>query len=246
MCLVGDGVECGIYIVYDFRERQFEESVLVVWQEVGRYGSEREILCRLAGSGLLAEVAVGHDDNHRHTLSFGNEVVHDARHVAQVEPCSLVATTAMEKIEYRIFLVGLAISGRQIHIHTAVGVGRVGVIPYRAHLAMVHILYQIFVGSAATHIEDAEYVAHIAARKRIYRVDAQHTVDVKAIGEHFGCELWSGILPYSILAFLHCSLAVVLLPVSQYLHTLGLGRFHAEGYGVVVVYLWRNDVALTK
>ena len=152
----------------------------------------------------------------------------------------------MEKVEHRIFLVGLAISCWQIHIHTAVGIHSVGVIPYRAHLTMVNVLHLIFIGNATTNVENTEHIAHIAASEWVNRVDAYNTVNIKTIGVHFRNELWSGIFPNSIYAFLHNALSAVLLPVNQYLHALCLRGIHTECDGTVVVYLWGNQFTLTK
>ena len=49
---------------------------------------------------------------------------------------------------------------------------------------MSYVLHLILVGSATSNIEDAEYVAHVAACERIDGVDAYHAVYVKAICEH--------------------------------------------------------------
>ena len=78
MSLVGNGVECGIYIIHDFRESQFEKSVLIVRKEIGHHRLVAEIFRSLASSCLFAKVAVRHHDNHWFALALCNEVVHDA------------------------------------------------------------------------------------------------------------------------------------------------------------------------
>ena len=70
---------------------------------------------RRCGLARLAEVAGGHDDDHRNRLAGGDEVVHDrADPTLRARPVRLVAAAAVEKVEHGIAPRGV-VAGRQIH-----------------------------------------------------------------------------------------------------------------------------------
>lgn len=130
----------------------------------------RQILRRLAWSGLLVGVAVWHHHNHRFRLSLGDKVVEDACCVSEFKPRILIASASVQQIQHGIFLPGLAIVGRQVDRQAAVGMQSVGVIPHLRHRTVSHIAHLIVVGASSAYIKNAEHRPHVAPRERIGRV----------------------------------------------------------------------------
>ena len=54
---------------------------------------------------LRPRLAVGHDDEHRHDLAVGQQIVGDHVGAAQLGPMRVVVTGAVQEIEHRYFFV---------------------------------------------------------------------------------------------------------------------------------------------
>ena len=68
--------------------------------------------CEVEG---LLDIAALHDDNHRHSLTLGDSVVHDVLHLTLQHPAGLTLTHAMLQIQHRILLLAILILGRRIN-----------------------------------------------------------------------------------------------------------------------------------
>ena len=243
---VGDGAILRVDELYDLRESQLIVAILISWQLVGHHGFVGMVLCGLTRGRLLAGVAIRHDNDHRLSLACGDQVIHDACHVAQLYPCGLVATAAMQQVEDGIGLVLLAIEGRQIDGESAIGLQAVGMVPGGDHVAVGHILHLILVGIATIDEEDTEDIAYVTFGERVHRVEIHHAVDAEAIGVHLGGEHWRRVFPDTRFVLFHLALSLVGLPVAQYEHLLGLVGLQTESDAVVWIDLRGLDVSFAE
>ena len=90
----------------------------------------------LARRHVLRRPAIGHDDDHRHGLLVGVQVVED--HVGRTapRPLVLVAADAVQEIENRIFLV-LGVARRRVDLRLSLRADRRRVVLDRLQLAAV-------------------------------------------------------------------------------------------------------------
>ncbi len=154
---------------------------------------------RLARCGLQCRVAVGHDDDHRLGLALRDEVVEYLRRAAQLAPCVLVASHAVQQIEYGVALVALLVSGGSVDSQTALHAEGGAVVPYLRYGAVGHVGDLVEVGTVAAddeYVSNARYVANGVYVARI--VDSQ-TVDDERIAVQLGREGLGGReLPYAV------------------------------------------------
>ena len=197
----------------------------------------------LARSGGHADMAVRHHHDHRHGLAGGDQVVHDLGRTAQVEPLVLVAATAVQQVQHRIFLVsGSLVAIRRIDAHAAV-VAEGGRVPDLGHGAVRHVLYHGQVAHLARH---HEHVAqHLAVTDGVRRssVDRVVAVDDELIAVELALGRHRGVGPQAVGILRHLGDALAegavlqLEEVAAHLHGLGVRGGIGEGDRPVGIYL---------
>ena len=247
--LVGLHAVVSLHILDNIGEGLLVESVHRV-RQVERRLCEGSGL--LAWSRLLRDIAIGHDDNHRHSLPLRYQVVHDLSGTAQFAPSLFVATHAVQQIEHGIALLfggicnpAVIISRRRIDGHAARHVGRRRGVPHLLHGAMRNVAHHVGAFLGRSDEEDAHHGVDIANLIDVQRIVDTQAVDVESIIIKFGREgLRRGVLPYAILSLCHRHSLLFLHKVAREHDTLGFGSFQAECHGVVAVDLRRLQGAL--
>ena len=88
-----------------------------------------------SGAVVLLRPAVGHDDDHRHGLAVGDQVVEQDVGLGEALPLRLVAADAVQQVEHGILLV-LRVAGRRVDVHLAPRADRLRVVLDHLQLAV--------------------------------------------------------------------------------------------------------------
>ena len=200
----------------------------------------------LTRASLLRDVAVGHHQNHRLGLALGDEVVHDLCGTTQLAPCILVATDAVQQIEYGIFLTAGLVACRGVDGQSTGNIGRRTLVPYLCHRTVSHLVHLIQVCAGVTANEQhAEQVVDVADVIDVQRVDNLHAVDNHIIRIEFGLQGFCGETPHTLLVLHEVDNTWGVVGVSHILHLLrgqhvasklhllGLGGYQVESHRVV-------------
>ena len=195
--LIVDGAIVGFHILHHLGEGSLECAV----HRLVQTGSGlNEALRRLARSGLKRCVAIGHHHYHRFCLAAGNQIVQNLCGAAQLRPCILVATHAMQKIEHRIALLSALVACRSVHRHAALQPQRRRIVPYLLNRPVCHIVNTIGVATLAGDYENVHHTLHVAKQKHIRRVVNFQSINHKIIIVKFRLErLGRGVFPHAIL-----------------------------------------------
>lgn len=195
-----------------------------------------------SGCCVAGRVAVGHDNNHRHCLTFGYEVVHYLRCTSQVAPRCLVASMSVQQVHHREAFLAI-VGSRQIYGHATLLAQRGAVVPHTAQHSVRHVVHSVEVTFVVVAFAHDEYVAQrcdVAVDVAVGRVDESLTVDRETVGIEFGIELPGGHCPYSVVLFCHRKrLRTNLVEIARHAYSLGRWGEEVEGNGSVVVYYWR-------
>ncbi len=110
-----------LYAVFAFylRHEFVEEKVFIV--------PSRDVEIAVLDLVDIPVSGIRHNDNHRAGLAACNQLVCNKFHVSHLDPVGITAVHSVEKVNYRILLVTLVISVRQVDIVLVGEVQRLGI-----------------------------------------------------------------------------------------------------------------------
>ena len=129
---------------------------------------------RLAG---LPRVAALHDHDHRLRLLLGDQVVHDEGDVPLVRPAAFVLAGAVLQVQNWIPRIAIGIvAWRRVDEGAAPVLGRLGVVPALADLAVRHVLREVVIDALLRDL-DAAHLLSAAVKRLAAGVVDLHAVD---------------------------------------------------------------------
>ena len=144
------------------------------------------ILGRIRGHHLAARrrPAGRHDDDHRHGLLLGEQVVEDVVGAADGRPRDGGVAAAMNQVEHREAAGALLVSGRRVDVHLAARVAeRLCHVADEPDGAVRHVAR---LGEVARHVEHALHLRLARRDVDVARVDDGHAVDGEGVAPGAG------------------------------------------------------------